>query len=261
MTVVHIRRGTKVSNEFREWLKAIRGARALSRKGLARNAMVDQGTVSRVESGISEPTDDYLGKIARPLGLDPAYLIARAAADRLGAQGVAYLVADHGRGVDPETSNDGPIQELQKLGEFKQPTEGIPWLSGHIGLGTLPLYAASAGEPFMWTTTPLASVTVSQGMARKADAGFIVSGNSLSARGFVSGMVVMVKRLAGDARPPSGKVVLIEVNGQFSAMVYRTGPGFEYVESDETGKAPMPLQLSDDVRLVGQVVGVELHID
>ena len=152
MLVSHKPRGRKVSREFRDWLTALRKRAGLSKNRLADLASVDQGTVSRVEAGLREPTDEFLARVSRHLGIDATRLITAAAASRAGSD-LAYAEIDintKARSGHVSSSQEGANhgqsivsgETMAQSGFQARVTEGMPSPDGLIevpGLKRVPV--------------------------------------------------------------------------------------------------------------------------
>jgi len=215
----------------------VRASKSLSYPEVRARGGPAMSWVQRLETGqmTDRPKPATIAKLARGLGVDYAHLMRLA-----GYEGF------------------GPAKSSPSVG--KGSTEGIPIPVGDLGIGVVPLFAATAGVPFMWTAESRGSVPISGDLIGEVDGAFIVRGNSVSGRGVMDGAIVLVKRLPDGERPQSGKLVVVESEGAFLVKVFRVGPGGEYLESHEAGKAPEPVLFTDDVRLVGLVVAVQTRV-
>ena len=216
-----------------EFVGRVRGDKQLSYPDVRARGGPAMSWVQRLETGqmTDRPKPATIGKLATGLGVDCGILMRLA--------GYGY--------------HSGNIV-------MERTTEGKPNLQG-VGVGVVPLFIAAAGVPFMWTAESAhGSIPISGDLVGLIDGAFIVRGNSVSARGVVDGSIVLVQRLNGE-RPPSGKLVVVEVDGAFLVKVYRVGPGGDYLESHEAGSDPVAVPFSDDVRLVGRVRALQTRLD
>jgi transcriptional regulator with XRE-family HTH domain len=65
----------EVAEEFASRLRELRRQRNLTQAELARLANVSQVHVGRLEKGVSQPTADFIKKLAEALGVLPGYLL------------------------------------------------------------------------------------------------------------------------------------------------------------------------------------------
>lgn len=242
MTMSTMSRRSRVSQDFRERLIALRKSRGLSQNQLAAEAGVEQGAVNKAESGARDYSDELLARLAPVLGLDPLSLVQEAAGDRL-AGGVVGVAP-----ADTKILDRAKVSSRTKAGT----TSGLQ----EDGLWLVPVYGpVAAGDAIMWTSEDARSMApIDIDLSDDVDAIFVIRGNSVSDYGVFDGDRVYARRLGGEALP-SGQMVIVECEGAYYCKIYRENALGRYLESHEAGKGPVPFPLTGEVRIVARVTG------
>lgn len=258
---------------FASQMAQARTSAGLSKYKLAQLAGLSEAYIHHLEGGKNLPSAAALAKLAEAIGVDLDVMQGWVDADRIGEDGVRRVTglagaqgadlasakagnpghfmisasqAGSGQAKDPE----GVTEALQPVLSLGDNLKVIP-MAGHV---RLPVFGVvSCGDPAWMPETAIDFLEISATFTNGAEAAIQVRGSSMVGHGFFDGDMLFVKRLDGE-RPPSSKIVIASIDGEFTCAVYRADALGEYLEKHPAGGEPERHPIKNGTRLCALVV-------
>lgn len=260
-----------------EFVARTRAAKDLSFPEIKRRGGPAFSTVHDIENGAINvvPRPETLAKLARGLGVDYMDLMRLAGyvtpAEQGGKPDLTLLAggqegSNHAAAMvsgGQATQNEGKRPDISPT--FREETEGRPTDDGISGKNVLedwgeevvplPVYGSvGCGAPPDWSTDePIDTIYVRASWAVGVDKVIRVRGRSMSGYGINDGDDLLVKYVNG-GQLPSGKPIVLCVDGSFVAKMFRRDGAREFVEEYVLGEGPREVAFER-----AQVVGVVLR--